>query len=706
MLGATVFMVLAALAELAIPHYATKSIFAAGVAGATSEAFVGYLQILGGMVVAFGITAAIRGYFFSILNNRMTMRLRSQLFEALVRRETAFFDENEVGALTSRLQSDCQAITKCISTNLNIALRNSLQAIGGFIYLWILSKEMCMAALGVSAVLWIVTLIYGDFARRTQKVYSDVLAGGNQVAEESLSLARIVRTFNTESREQNRYVTWLQRLYSIGLRQAAGYSLFVLAGYGACYASKVVALVMGCSMVIKGALTAEQLTNFIFYIEFVIYASWNVCDEFTEFMEAVGASERVMNLLDSKPAPQLAAGKQVEDWSGTVELKDVVFRYPTRPSHTVLNGVSLELAPGKLVALVGLSGSGKSSVVSLLQRLYDPSGGAVLLDGVDLKEIDAGWYRTQIGVVSQEPRLFGDTIAANIAYGFDIDHASTSVSDNSSNNGSSSASHSGSSNGHISTLPSTSSPSDGQADVLAGGSGRAVTQAQIEDAARQANAHDFIMALPNGYQTMVTDKLLSGGQKQRIALARALIRNPKLLILDEATSALDAESEAQVQVALDKAMQDKGRTVVVIAHRLSTVRNADVIYVMDRGKVTEVGDHSELLGLKGIYWQLVVRQQYGIDPATAEAEIVASKAQDRLAPFPLHASTASLEEEITSVLINDGMTSSSNESSELHQHTSSVSTLRSLDCDITENSVAMTLDSIDAPPITGGSDNM
>ncbi|KAG2437746.1 hypothetical protein HYH02_011122 [Chlamydomonas schloesseri] len=591
---ASAFMVVASLCELAIPHYATKSIFAAS----EGAPYMGFLKVLTAMVAAYGISAALRGFCFSILNNRMTRRLRTELFASLANRETAFFDGEDVGNLTSRLQADCQAMTKVIATNANIAIRNLLQAVGGVIYLYLLSPSLCGMTVAISAVLWAVTIVYGDFARRMQKIFQDVLAESNTVAEEALTLSRVVRTFGTEGTETKRYTTWLDKLYEVGKRQAAGYSLFVASGHIACYASKVAALVVGCGMVLTGKLTAEQLTNFIMYVEFVTYASLNVCDEFTEICEAVGASERVVAMLGAAPAPQIAPGIIPASFSGRVSLEDVKFSYPSRPGNMALNGVSLTFEPGKLTALVGLSGSGKTTVCALLQRLYDPTHGRLVLDAdLDVRAADAAWYRQQIGVVPQEPRLFSRSIAANIAYG--MEHAPPSPAD-------------------------------------------------IEEAARAANAHDFIMSLPQGYETQVTDKLLSGGQKQRLALARALIRKPKVLVLDEFSSALDAESEAQVHAALDRAMSARDRTVVVIAHRLSTVRHADCIVVMDKGKIHEMGSHHELLSRRGIYWQLVCRQQYGIDPNAAGAtdtdseSILAAAAELRAAAAEAAAAAANV----------------------------------------------------------------
>jgi ABC-type multidrug transport system fused ATPase/permease subunit len=308
------------------------------------------------------------------------------------------------------------------------------------------------------------------------------------------------------------------------------------------------------------------------YVDFVVSASLAVCDQWGPVMEALGASERVISYLDAPAAPQIASGKPLPAFSGQVEFKDVSFRYPTRQEVLSLNQVSLTLQPGRLVALVGLSGSGKSTLVALLQRLYDANSGSILVDGKDITEVDAGEYRRQIGVVPQDPHLLSMSIADNIAYGLEED---------------------------------------------------GVSMDDIEAAAKMANAHDFIMAFPRGYRTMVTDKLLSGGQRQRIALARALVRNPRLLILDEATSALDATSEAQVQSALDRAMKETTRSCLVIAHRLVTVRNAHDILVMDRGQIVEQGSHDSLVAQGGIYAKMVARQTGGglasnIDPTDSE----------------------------------------------------------------------------------------
>ncbi|GBF91269.1 ABC transporter B family member, chloroplastic [Raphidocelis subcapitata] len=587
MLVAGFFMFAGAACELAIPHFTSKTIFAVTRA-APPEAFNHHLQMLAASAAGFACFAALRGWLFGILNNRFVRNLRSRLFGVLMREEASFHDVHEPGELTSRLTSDCYAISRCIATNVNVAIRNLLQVVGGGMILVSLSPHLAAACAGVFSFLWAVTVVYGSYSRHSQRVVQDVLASSNACAEEAFMSSRVVRATGTEAVEQQRYMDWLQRLYDIGMRQSAAWGLYVVSGTTAHQTCVALSLLLGGGMVYQGLVSPEQLTGFIFYVQLVTSSSLAVCDQWGAIMEAVGASERVLEHLEDPPAPQIAAGLvPAAGFSGRVELRDVGFRYANRPEVQALKGINMALKPGRLTALVGLSGSGKSTLVALLLRLYDPTEGAVLLDGRDLRGLDATWFRSQIGVVSQEPKLLSLDISSNIAYGC--------------------------------PWPATQARWSAPAPALPLGppAPPAVPclPADVEAAAREANAHEFIAELPQGYATKVTDKLLSGGQRQRIILARALLRRPRLLVLDEATSALDAESEEKVQQALDRVMSDRGRTVLVIAHRLSTVRNADCIVVLDRGEIAEQGTHKELTALRGIYYSLVRRQQKGLSAA-------------------------------------------------------------------------------------------
>lgn len=309
----------------------------------------------------------------------------------------------------------------------------------------------------------------------------------------------------------------------------------------------------------SGKLTAEQLTKFILYAEWLILSTWWIGDNWSSLMQSVGASEKVFRLMDLLPSRQLTSkGFRLQKLEGRIQYADVAFSYPSRPSVPILRRLNLTLNPNEVVAIVGLSGSGKSTIVNLLLRLYEPTNGQILVDGVPLSEIDTRWFRERIGFVGQEPRLFRMDVSSNIRYG----------------------------------CP------------------REVSHEEVEWAAKQAYAHDFIMSLPDGYSTVVDDALLSGGQKQRVAIARALLRDPALLVLDEATSALDAESEHYVKSVITKVSTDSKarRTVIIIAHRLSTIQAADRIIVMENGNIVEDGKHSELIKQDGLYSRLARRQ--------------------------------------------------------------------------------------------------
>jgi ATP-binding cassette subfamily B protein len=311
----------------------------------------------------------------------------------------------------------------------------------------------------------------------------------------------------------------------------------------------------GGRLVAQGAMSVGQLTSFLVYALVIAFSLGALGDLWADFMRAAGAAERVFEIIDRRPTIVSEGGLVPDKAEGLIEMSHVEFAYPARPDVTVLTDLGLRIEPGQVVAVVGSSGAGKSTIAALVSRLYDPRAGAILLDGRDLRDIDPKWLRRQVGVVAQEPILFSSTIADNLRYGK-----------------------------------------------------RGASDAELEAAARAANAHDFISRFPDGYETRVGERgvQLSGGQKQRVAIARAILKDPKILILDEATSALDAESEHLVQEALDRLLE--GRTTLVIAHRLSTVKNADRVLVLDGGKIVQQGTHAALVAETGLYRKLVERQ--------------------------------------------------------------------------------------------------
>ncbi len=501
------------------------------------------------------IAVAARFYLFTTAGERVVTRLRQNLFASLMSQEVAFFDERKTGELTNRLSSDTTVLQNTVSANISMALRNGAQALGGMVMLLYTSPRLTLVMLAVVPPVAVGAVAYGRRVRKLSKQVQDALAGSNEVAEESLSGVRTVRSFAAEKSEVARYRSAVEKAFELARSRIRQSSTFMaVASFGG-FAAATAVLWYGGRLVLDGKLTVGGLTSFLVYTMFVAFALGALTELWADFMRASGAAERVFELMDRQPAIPTSGGERPASTEGRVHLHEVGFTYPARPDVPVLQGIELKIEPGEVVAIVGPSGAGKSTIASLLGRLYDPQSGRILLDGKDLKTLDPEWLRQQIGVVAQEPLLFSSSIADNIRYG----KVGASL-------------------------------------------------AEVEEAARAANAHDFISRFPEGYQTMVGERgtRLSGGQKQRVAIARAVLKNPRLLILDEATSALDAESEHLVKDALDRLM--KNRTTLIIAHRLSTVMDADRVMVLEGGKVVQSGSHSALMGQDGLYRRLVERQ--------------------------------------------------------------------------------------------------
>ncbi|XP_024023943.1 ABC transporter B family member 26, chloroplastic isoform X2 [Morus notabilis] len=537
-------LIVAALSEISIPHFLTASIFTAQ--SGEIAVFRRNVNLLVLLCIIAGICSGLRGCFFGIANMILVKRMRETLYSALLRQDISFFDNETVGDLTSRLGADCQQVSRVIGNDLNLIFRNLLQGSGAMIYLLILSWPLGLSTLMICSTLGAVMLLYGRYQKKAAKLTQEFTASANEVAQETFSLMRTVRVYGTEQEEIGRYKQWLGKLADISLRQSAAYGFWNLSFNMLYHSTQVIAVLVGGMSILAGHITAEQLTKFILYSEWLIYSTWWVGDNLSSLMQSVGASEKVFQLMDLSPSDQfISKGSKLQKLKGQIDFVNVSFHYPSRPTVPVLQRV-------------GLSGSGKSTLVNLLLRLYEPTSGEILIDGFSLRELDIMWWRERIGYVGQEPKLFRMDISSNIRYGCT----------------------------------------------------RKVRQEDIEWAAKQAYAHDFISSLPNGYKTLVDDDLLSGGQKQRIAIARAILRDPTVLILDEATSALDAESEHNVKGVLRAVRSDmkSKRTVIIIAHRLSTIQAADRIVVMDSGRVVENGSHKELLHEDGLYARLTRRQ--------------------------------------------------------------------------------------------------
>ena len=522
--------------------------------------------LLLGLFVVQAVFAMLRSWLYTVAGERIVARLRTDLFRAIVGQDTAFFDAARTGELTNRLASDTTVLQNTVSVNVSMALRFGASAIGGIGLLLYMSPTLTgIAALVVPAVA-IGLSVYGRMLRGLSSKVQDALADSTTVAEEVIQSVRTVRSFAQEDAETSRYGEAVQRSYVLAAKRALAIGVFNgfigFAGYSA------IGLVVwyGGSMVIRGDLSAGDLTSFVLYTIMVAMSLATLSNLYGDFMKAAGSSRRVFQLLDMVPELERTEGELLDHVDGHVTFVDVHFNYPTRPEATVFAGLNLELNPGEAVALVGPSGAGKSTVAALMTRLYDPSSGEVAIDGHPLRTLDPRGLRTHIATVAQEPVLFASSIRDNIRYG--------------------------------------------RPDA---------TDAEVQAAAEAANAHQFVSGFPEGYDTLVGERgvRLSGGQKQRIAIARAVLLDPAILVLDEATSALDAESEHLVQEALDRLM--KGRTTLVIAHRLSTVRGADRVAVIADGGVAEQGTHEALLEMNGIYRKLVERQF-----ADAHTELAAS----------------------------------------------------------------------------------
>ncbi|KYF48062.1 ABC transporter permease [Sorangium cellulosum] len=551
----TVFLAIGSGVTLLVPQWMRRIIDDALGPGSSVAAIDGAALWLALLIVVQAAAIALRYALFSTAGERVVARLRAQLFEHLLRQEVAFFDDHRTGELTNRLASDTTVLQSAVSVNVSMALRYAASVVGGVAFLFYTSPRLTVLMLAVVPVVAIGSVAYGRRVRRLSRSVQDALARASEVAEEALSGLRTVRAFAAEQREAARYAGRVAESFELARSRIRASSTFLgvvnLAGYSAA----ALVLWYGGHLVVDGRLTLGGLTSFLIYTFVVAFALGGLSDLWADLMKAMGAAERIFDLLDREPAMPDTGGLTPHAVQGRLELQRVRFSYPTRRDVPVLKGIDLSARPGEVIALVGPSGAGKSTIASLLLRLYDPDDGRILLDGHDLRALSPTWLRRQIGIVAQEPLLFATSVADNIRYGRE-----------------------------------------------------SATDAEVEAAARAANAHDFIARFPEGYRTLVGERgvQLSGGQKQRVAIARAMLKDPRLLVLDEATSALDAESEHLVKGALDALM--KGRTTLIIAHRLSTVMGADRVLVMDGGTIVQSGAHAALIAQDGLYRRLVERQ--------------------------------------------------------------------------------------------------
>lgn len=527
-----------------------------------------------GLLALFATTAVlnyIQTYWLSATGERAVAGLRSELFAKLLAMPPGFFAERRTGELMSRLTADVALLQGILSHQLAEGARQVLALVGGVTILTLMQPRLMLTALAVVPLVVGSAMYFGRRLKRITTGVQDELAESVAVAEEAVSQIRVVQGFAREPFERTRYGERIGRVIAIALRRARVRAVFFGAITFTTFAGVTGVLWTGGRLVLSGDLTPGEMVSFLLYTVSIAAAIGALASFFSAYQEAVGAAERVFDLLEL-PSDIQDPDDPVEVPSrmrGEVEFSRVTFRYggslEERPA--TLADFSLRIAPGEVVALVGPSGAGKTTVASLLPRFYDIEQGEILLDGIDIRRLRLETLREAIGVVPQEPTLMSGTVRENIAYG--------------------------------------------RLDA---------TDAEIESAARVANAHDFIMALPERYDTRVGERgvKLSGGQRQRIAIARAVLKDPVVLVLDEATSSLDTESERLVEAALERLLV--GRSTLIIAHRLSTVQRADRLVVLDQGRIVEEGSHAALLRQGGIYARLFQMQFKGDEDVAAALE--------------------------------------------------------------------------------------
>ncbi|XP_004385032.1 ABC-type oligopeptide transporter ABCB9 isoform X1 [Trichechus manatus latirostris] len=561
LVAASFFLIVAALGETFLPYYTGRAIDGI-VIQKSMEQFSTAVIILCLLAIGSSFAAGIRGGIFTLVFARLNIRLRNCLFRSLVSQETSFFDENRTGDLISRLTSDTTMVSDLVSQNINIFLRNTVKVTGVVAFMFSLSWQLSLVTFMGFPIIMMVSDVYGKYYKRLSKEVQSALARASSTAEETISAMKTVRSFANEEEEAEVYSRKLQQVYNLNRKEAAAYTYYVWGSGLTLLVVQVSILYYGGHLVISGQMTSGNLISFIIY-EFVLGDCMeSVGSVYSGLMQGVGAAEKVFEFIDRQPTMVHDGNLAPDHLEGRVDFENVTFTYRTRPHTQVLQNVSFSLTPGKVTALVGPSGSGKSSCVNILENFYPLEGGRVLLDGKPIGDYDHKYLHRVISLVSQEPVLFARSITDNISYG-------------------------------LPTVPFE----------------------MVVDAAQKANAHGFIMELQDGYSTETGEKgaQLSGGQKQRVAMARALVRNPPVLILDEATSALDAESEYLIQRAIHGNLQK--HTVLIIAHRLSTVERAHLIVVLDKGRVVQQGTHHQLLAQGGLYARLVQRQMLGLEPA-------------------------------------------------------------------------------------------
>lgn len=491
-----------------------------------------------------GIISFFRIYLFAIVSENGTAAIRKDLYSKMITLPVSFFEKSRVGELVSRITADVERMYSVFSVILAEFVRQVIMLIGGIIFILYKAPKLAIIMLATFPVVVVGAIFFGKHIRKLSKQRQKALAESNVIMNETVTNIQSVKSFTNEEFESNRYGGSINNVVTIALTYAKSRGIFAAFIVTVFTGAIIFVFWMGAKMIQTGELTPGDLVTFTGITGVIGAAIAGLGNFYTEIVGALGATERVREIIGSVPELENHDNGKRHNMYGKVSFRDVKFTYPTRPDITVLKDLSLEIEPEKKIALVGTSGSGKSTIMALLLRLYELDEGQIFIDDQNISDFDLQAYRRNFSIVPQDAILFGGTIRENIQYG-KLDAS--------------------------------------EEDIIV--------------AAKQSNSWEFIETFPEGLDTLVGDRgiKLSGGQRQRIAIARAILKNPSILLLDEATSALDSESEKIVQDALNKLMD--GRTSIIIAHRLSTIKDVDMIYVLEDGQIIEKGNHDDLMSI-------------------------------------------------------------------------------------------------------------
>ncbi len=499
------------------------------------------------LLIVQGVTSYFRTVLFANVSEKGMADVRKALYEKLITQDIPFFEQRRVGELTSRITADVEQLQSAFSITLAEFVRQIVILLSGIVIIGWLTPKLALIMLATFPVVVVVAFFFGRYIRKLSKKRQDQLAGTNVIVEETFQNFSVVKSFTNEWLETVRYGKSVDEVVKTSLKFAKIRGLFFIFIITVLFGAIFFILWQGAMLVEKGVMEVGDLFSFILYTGLIGGAIGSLGNLYTALTGAMGATERIQEILETTSEVEIQPVKitEAERFIGNITYQNVHFSYPTRQDVPVLKGIDLRIRSGEKVALVGMSGSGKSTMVQLLLQFYQPDEGQITIDGKPATEYELSVYRQNMAIVPQEVMLFGGTIRENILYG----------------------------------KPTA-------------------TESEIVEAAQQSNAWEFIDSFPEKLDTIVGDRgiKLSGGQRQRIAIARAILRNPSILLLDEATSSLDAESEKVVQDALNKLME--GRTSIIIAHRLATIREVDRIYVIDEGQIIEEGTHEELSAIE------------------------------------------------------------------------------------------------------------